>query len=333
MGYQESITKNFIGINDSTLREGEQFNGSEFSLPIQIKILRWLSLFGVDTVEVGNPIVPEIRSDLKSLVKIHGRPPLMAHIRNNEKDLRSAIETGVDGVHILCTVDPDRLKLMHTSLDKHTEDMATRVCHAKSEGLRVRVSVEHGLEERFFTDALKILKTADSLGVDRVQVADTRGVLFPWNIESLIHALRREIHTKIGVHFHNDLGHAVSNTLIAIASGANWADTTLCGFGERTGIPSLSALVVNLCLLIPELTDKYRLSTLTPAEQWMAKTVNSQVPHNLITSPTAFSHKAGIHISGIKKQGDATYEAIEPSLVGNQRVIVTGSRISGKNEK
>lgn len=332
MNHKELISHNFIGINDSTLREGEQYNGSVFSLDNQKQILKLLYEIGVDTVEVGNPIVPEISQDLKILTQIPNRPPLMAHIRNKDTDLLAAIDTNVDGVHLLCTADPTRLETMHLKLEDHLANMVQNVQRAQKENIVVRVSVEHGLERKFFTDALKILKVADSLGVDRVQVADTRGVLFPWEIEQIIQALRQEIQAPIGVHLHNDFGQAVANADYALAAGANWIDTTLLGVGERTGITPLSTLLVNLCAINPQLFEKYNLTVLTSAEQQMADILNMTIPHNLITSPTAFSHKAGIHINGLKKQGTATYEAIRPEIVGNERIIVTDSRISGKKQ-
>lgn len=332
--YQEAISRHFRGINDSTLREGEQYNGSVFSLADQQQILRWLHLVNVNTAEVGNPIVEEINRDLQILTKESERPPLMAHIRNLESDLAAALAlgSGLAGVHLLCTADPERLSLLGVSLEEHIEELAKNVRQAQTHGLVVRVSVEHGLEERFFPAALQILKVADSLGVDRVQVADTRGVLLPWDVTHLIGALRQEIRpeTEIGVHVHNDLGHATSNAVTALAAGANWVDTTLLGVGERTGITALSALLVNLRAIDPRLVESYSLSLLTSIEGQMAELLGLAVPHNLITSPTAFSHKAGIHLNGIRKQGAQIYEAFDPSVVGNQRVVVTDSRISGK---
>jgi len=326
------IHDHFTGINDSTLREGEQYNGSEFSLQDQQEILKLFHEIGVDTVEVGNPIVPEISQDLRVLTARADRPPLMAHIRNKESDLNAALDVRVDGVHLLCTADLSRLQTMYLTLEQHIAHMTQNVRRVQDEGLAVRVSVEHGLEERFFADALKILKTADLLGVDRVQVADTRGIMLPWEIENRVQILRREIQTQIGIHLHNDLGHAVSNALYALGAGANWVDTTLMGIGERTGITPLSSLLVNMNKVDPQLVEKYDLSVLTSAEQRMAEIVHMDVPHNLITSPTAFSHKAGIHVNGLKKQGTATYEAVSPELVGNERVIVTDSRISGRKQ-
>jgi homocitrate synthase len=155
-------------------------------------------------------------------------------------------------------------------------------------------------------------------------------VLLPWDVFDIVTTLRKEIKTNIGVHLHNDLGHATTNALFALQAGANWIDTTLLGIGERTGITPLSALLTNLYNLTPDLVEKYSLALLTQIEQSMAEILDTTTPFNLITSKTAFSHKAGIHINGIKKQGAGTYEAIDPEVIGNKRIVVTGSRISGK---
>lgn len=327
---KEVIGRNFLGINDSTLREGEQFNGSYFTLRDQVEVLGYLYEIGVDTAEVGNPVVTAIAKDLETLVSIENRPNLMAHIRNCERDLNAAIETGVDGVHILCTADQSRFSQMGTTLEDHIGEMSRNVSRAQEHGLIVRVSVEHGLEDQFFDDALRILKVADGLQVDRVQIADTRGVIMPWEVEEIVGKLRKNISVPIGVHLHNDLGHATGNAIQALAAGANWIDTTLLGIGERTGITPLSALLTNLHKIDPQITEEYCISCLTLAEQSMARILGIDVPMNLITSETAFSHKAGIHVKALQNQGVSTYESIEPDLIGNQRVIVTGSRISGR---
>jgi len=330
MRYKEDIKKNFRGINDSTLREGEQYSKANFSLKDQKKILGLLYDIRVDSAEVGNPIVPEIFNDLRKLSKMKKRPLLMAHIRNKKTDLEAAIKAGIDGVHILCASDSSRLKTMRTSLDKHIRDLIENIKLAKLNKIKIRVSVEHGIERRFLKSALKIIKVADSLKVDRVQLADTKGCLFPYEVSDIVKSFRKEIKAEIGVHFHNDLGHAVSNSLEAVARGANWIDTTLLGIGERTGISSLSFILVNLYKIDESFRRRYSLKSISKVERLVAKMVGMEVPHNLITSRNAFCHKAGIHINSIIKQGADTYEIINPEFVGNKRIIVSGSRISGK---
>ena len=104
---------------------------------------------------------------------------------------------------------------------------------------------------------------AESLGVDRIAVADTLGKTHGAGRSSgRIRALRTADRTDIEVHFHNDLGHAVSNALAALQAGANWVSTSLLGIGERTGITPLSSLLVNLYVLDPEIAPRATTSAL-----------------------------------------------------------------------
>lgn len=331
----ERITDHYKFINDSTLREGEQFNSAKFSIEEQEQILNWLWLIGVDMAEMGNPVNDRLKPDITTLAKLENRPKLMVHIRANLEDMKATEGIGVEGIHILCTVDPDQLARMRKTgitLEDHIAEMKQIVAMAKERNLETRVSVEHGLEPKFFGDALKVLKVADSLGVDRVQIADTRGIMLPHEVFNIVSTLRAEINTQIGVHLHNDLGLAEANLLAALEAGANGGDTTLLGIGERTGIVALSRALLLLFRINPQLAVKYNLEYLTAAENYMAEILDKQVPHNLATSATAFSHKAGLHGRKIERQGPQTYEAFPPELVGNERVIVTDSRISGRKQ-
>jgi homocitrate synthase len=331
MNPKEAIRTNFKGIIDSTLREGEQFNSAKFSREQQKEILRWLTLIGVDRVEVGNPAKDEVRKDIMALARIDERPKMLSHILNDRNHLKIALGTGVEGVNILTTVLPQRLGRWNTTLEEHMEIMGQNIVEAKDNGLEVRVSVEQGLEEGNFGDALRVLKAADEIGANRVGAAETRGVLMPWEIAEKIAILNSEIkNAEIEVHCHNDLGHATSNAILALEAGANWVDTTLLGIGERTGITPLSGLLANLYMIDPSVEERYSLEFVTPAEQYMAGVLGMDVPHNLISSPTAFSHKAGVHIREFVNGNGQAYEGLPPEVFGNKRIIVTGSRISGK---
>src|SRR3989338_6883257 len=106
------IFKNYKGIIDTTLREAAQYRYSSFSLPKQILIVKLLSKIGVDRIEVGNPVIGEVRKSIIKLVQIPQRPLIISHVRNRMQDLTLAIDSGIDGVNILCTVDAARLKAM-----------------------------------------------------------------------------------------------------------------------------------------------------------------------------------------------------------------------------
>jgi homocitrate synthase len=328
------ILKNFKGIIDSTLREGLQFSGSNFSLQEEKKIFSYLSKIGVDYIEVGNPVKKETQDMILELVqsKRQNSPKILAHIRNHDQDVIKALGSHIDGVNIICTVDSERLAAMNISATDYMARLRKNILVLKNNNLEVRVSVED-----FFNQpseiALEIFSLAEHLHVDRIGVADTLGKAIGWEIFEGIKKLRDTFHVDIEVHFHNDLGHSVSNSLIALQAGANWVDTSLLGIGERTGITALSSLLVNLYVISPKLTQKYKLRFLTMAENYVSRICRVETPLNLLTNKNnAFAHKAGIHLNALMKFGPQKYELFPPQLVGNRRKLILNSLVSGKTK-
>jgi homocitrate synthase len=328
---QEHILTNFKGVVDSTLREGLQFRHTAFSLEEQKQVLSYLHQVGVQRAEVGNPASPTQFDTIQSLVAEKERPLLIAHIRNTVSDLALALASGVEGINVLCTVDPERLACMGKTLDEYVSVLSEVISIAIKEGLEVKVGVEDFFGQNQ-ADGLRILQTADRLGVDRVSIADTLGTAFPWQVESQVRWLREQVVADILVHLHNDLGMAQSNAVVALLAGANYVDTTILGIGERTGITSLSTLLTSLYVLNKEqISNQYALSLLTVIDNWLARILEISIPFSAVTNTqTAFNHKAGIHIDAIKKHGPAKYEPFAPGVIGNQRVIETGTAISGR---
>lgn len=327
-----TIQQNFKGIVDSTLREGLQFSSANFSLAEQKKIFHFLSQIGVDYIEMGNPINQDIQRMIQEIAEEErlGQSKILAHIRNNERDLEKAIETALDGVNILCTVDEERLESFNMSLKSYTEILERNILLAKANNLEVRVSIED-FTNRPLKSALEIYRIAEHLLVNRIGIADTLGKAMNWEILEKISQLRHHISVDLEVHLHNDLGNAVSNSITALLAGANWIDTSLLGIGERTGITPLSSLLANLYIIDPTLTAKYNLSLLTEAENYVSELCQVQIPLNMITNTNnAFFHKAGIHLDALRKFGPHKYEAFPPQLIGNRRGIALNPLISGK---
>ena len=322
----------YKGIIDSTLREGQQYCLADFPQSNQRKIVQMLSQVGVERIEVGNPVVRKAAGNIERLVNIKNRPKLLCHIRNRMDDLKAAIESGVDGTNIICTVDKQRLDAMGCSLAQYLAKLREVILLAKEHDLEVRVSVED-----YFScdpgDAAQVYRLAESMGVDRIGVADTLGVAMGWEVEMKISQLRRRFSTDIEVHFHNDVGQANSNALIAIKSGANWVDTTLLGIGERSGITALSTFLAALYICDPEISKRYNLQHVTKAENALAGMIGKEVPFNLLTNrENGFAHKAGIHLNALVNFGPSTYEPMAPGVLGNVRRLIHGSEISGRTD-
>ncbi|MEW5901869.1 MAG: LeuA family protein [Acidobacteriota bacterium] len=332
MNEGRKIAANFRGIIDSTLREGAQFSQAKFSLQEQKKIFSYLEKIGLDYAEVGNPARAEIQRTITELVRTRkrGAVKILSHVRNHEDDVARAIEAGVDGVNILCTVDAERLQAMSLTFGEYLERLGRNIEAAKKIFLEVRVGVED-----FFNQpagrSLSAYALAESLGAERISAADTLGKTMGWDVAKRIRDLRGRFSSGIEVHFHNDLGHAVSNALAALKAGANWVSTTILGIGERTGITPLSSLLVNLYLIDARIAERYDLSLLTEAEAYVARLCRIKIPLHLMTSPTnGFAHKAGIHLDALMKFGPRKYELIPPHLIGNTRQIVLDPLISGR---
>ncbi len=329
------IVKNFKGIIDSTLREGLQFAKANFSLQEQIEIFNYLMKIGVDYVEVSNPVKREIREIVKELIGFKGQNPtkVIAHIRNRKEDIEKAIESGVDGVNILCTADPERIASLKITPDEYIRNLEENIILAKSHNLETRVSAEDFFHQPFEL-ILDIYELASSLNVERIGVPDTLGKALPWDVERKIRELRMRFKTDIEVHFHNDFGNSISNALSALKAGANWVDTSLLGIGERTGITPLSALLVNLYNIKKDIISKYNLKFITEAENYVAKVCNIEVPINLITNLfNGFAHKAGIHLNALINFGPNKYEPLPPNLIGNKRQLIIKSIVSGKTDE
>ena len=335
MNERTRIIQNFKGIIDTTLREGFQYKNANFSFKEKKKILSFLVRIGVDYIEVGNPAKKEIQDMIKGLTRIKKRSSIkiLSHIRNNEHDLQKALESNVDGVNILCTVDPERLSSMNLTLQQYMDCLKKNILFAKKNHLEVRIGVED-----FFSQPLNkcfiIYELAEKHGVERIGLADTLGKAMNWEVYKKIKGLRKCFKVDFEVHFHNDLGHAVSNALFALQAGANWVNTSLLGIGERTGITPLSSLLVNLYLLNLEIAKKYNLQYLTSAENFVSRICNIEMPLNLMTNrDNGFAHKAGIHLNAILNFGPHKYELFSPEIIGNKRKFIFDSLISGRTNE
>lgn len=329
-------TKDFSfyhGVIDSTLREGRQFRFANFTLSDQVLILKALAQIGVDRAEVGNPVAEPISSEIRTLVLERSRPPLLAHVRNRAEDLKAALASGVEGVNILCNIHPERLELMKLTLAEYLDSLRRHILMVKEARKEVRVSVEDYFRSPH-EEAWQVFALANKMRADRIGIADTLGIAMPWQVEQQIGELRRKFSIDIEVHFHNDLGQAVSNSLSAVRSGANWVDTTFLGIGERLGITALSTFLVSLYQLSFEHCQRYHLEHLTEAENLVARMVGKEVPINLPTNKeNSFSHKAGIHLHALINLGPSTYEPYPPEMIGNERHLVLNSPVSGKTRK
>ena len=317
---------------ESTLREGEQFEGGHFTLAEKLDIAAALDAFGVEYMELTTPLAsPQSEAVLRKVAKMKRRFRLLTHIRARMDEARLAADCGVDGVDIYIGTSAYMRQFSHgRSLQQIIETSCEIVAWLKARNIETRFSTEDTFRSNL-ADVFTVYRAMDLAGVDRVGVADTVGVADPLRTHSLISSLRQAVNCDIEFHGHDDSGCAVANAWCALQAGATHVDTTVLGIGERNGITSLGGLVARLYTVDPDLVRKYDLPLLREIEEMIADKVGIDVPFNSpITGRTAFHHKAGVHINAVL-QNPTSYEAIDPQEFGIGRNIDIAHRLVGWN--
>ena len=321
-----------FNVIESTLREGEQFEGCHFSLDDKLEIAAALDAFGVEYMELTTPLAsPQSEATLRAVAGMKRRFRLLTHIRARMDEARLAVDCGVDGVDIYIGTSAYMRQFSHgRSLQEIIDSSGEIVSWLKSQGIETRFSTEDTFRSNL-ADVFTVYRAMDLAGVDRVGVADTVGIADPLRTHSLISSLRQAVHCDIEFHGHDDSGCAVANAWCALQAGATHVDTTVLGIGERNGITALGGLVARIYTVDPQLVSKYDLPLLRDIEELVARRVGIDVPFNTpITGRTAFHHKAGVHTNAVL-QNPTSYEAIDPADFGIARNIDVAHRLVGWN--
>jgi homocitrate synthase len=317
---------------DSTLREGEQFRGTHFTIDDKREIAQLLDAFGVEYMELSTPVAsPQSADAIRTLADMPRNFRLLTHIRANMDDAKMAVDCGVDGVDVYIGTSAYMRQYSHgKSLEQVIEVGQTVVEYLKSHGMETRFSTEDTFRSNF-ADVMTVYRAMDLAGVHRVGVADTVGVADPLRTYNLISNLRDVVSCDIEFHGHNDSSCAVANAFCALQAGATHIDTTVLGVGERNGITAMGALIARLYTYDKSLVEKYDLKLLEEIERLVAKKLGIDVPFNTpITGEVAFHHKAGVHTKAVL-QNPTTYEAINPEDFGMTRIIDVAHRLVGRN--
>jgi homocitrate synthase len=320
-------------IIDSTLREGEQFARGNFTRADKLEIAKALDAFGVEFIEVTTPVAsPESRATAEMLVEAGLNAKIITHTRCHMDDARAALETGVAGLDLLFGTSSYLREFSHgKSIAQIIEAAREVIEYVRSHDVQVRFSAEDTFRSEE-ADLLAIYRAVDSMGVNRVGLADTVGVATPRQVFTLTREVRRVVGCDIEFHGHNDTGCAVANAFEFLEAGGTHVDTTILGIGERNGITPLGGFLARMFTLDPEgLMQKYRLEMLPELDKMIARMTGLPVPwNNYLTGEFAYNHKAGMHLKAIYLNPGA-YEAIPPEVFGVGRTLQIGSKITGKH--
>lgn len=325
-----------FNIIESTLREGEQFVGANFTSDQKLKIADALDDFGVEYLELTSPLAsPASRDDCERIAKRGLKSKILTHIRCHKEDAAIALDTGVGGLDVVIGTSSMLREFSHGKSIDEIIDLASEVLtsiRAQAPDIELRFSTEDSFrsEEK---DLMRVYLAVDKLGVvNRLGIADTVGVATPRRVFELISSLRRLTHADIEFHGHNDTGCAIANSFSALEAGATHIDTSVLGIGERNGITPLGGFVARMYVHNKAATKKkYKLKKLRKVDQLVAEIVGVAIPfNNYITGVTAFTHKAGIHSKAILNKPE-TYEILDPQDFGLTRYISIAHKLTGWN--
>jgi 2-isopropylmalate synthase len=333
-----------IQIYDTTLRDGSQGEGVNFSLQDKLLITRRLDELGVDFIEGGYPLSNpkdfEYFQEVRKLELRHAKIAAFGMTRRkgvNPADdtcMKALIESQAPVITIVGkTWDLHVTDVLNTSLEENLHMIADSVTFCKSKGREVFYDAEHFFDGfRHNPDyAMQTLRAAEEAGALVIILCDTNGGTLPDDIAAAVAKVRREIKTPLGIHCHNDCDVAVANTLAAIAQGATQVQGTINGIGERCGNVDLVSVIGNLALKRGyEVLRPGSLARLTDVSRYVYETANMNFRATQpFVGTSAFAHKGGMHAHGVART-TASYEHIDPASVGNERRVLI-SELSGQS--
>jgi 2-isopropylmalate synthase len=334
---------------DTTLRDGAQTTGVDFSLEDKRLIARTLDELGVDYIEGGYPGANVTDTELFSAdpglthatFTAFGMTKRAGRSVSNDPGFQATLQAKAGAVCLVAKAWDYHVRVaLGISNEENLEGVAQSVealARAKREPM---IDCEHFFDgwkgNRAY--ALSVATTAYKSGARWVVLCDTNGGTLPHEIGEIVAEVAKHVPgTHLGIHTHNDTDNAVANTLAAVRAGARQIQGTLNGLGERCGNANLVSIIPTL-LLKPEFADRFvtqvtpeRLARLTHASRLLDEILNRapsrQAPY---VGEAAFATKAGIHASAILKE-PATYEHVMPETVGNRRRVLVSDQAGKSN--
>ncbi|MGR3618042.1 MAG: citramalate synthase [Roseovarius sp.] len=343
------MTKTRLTLYDTTLRDGQQTQGVQFSTQEKTQIAEMLDTLGLDYIEGGWPganptdsaffdAAPQTRARMTAF----GMTKRAGRSAENDEVLAAVLNAGTKSV---CLVGKTHVFHVETALGitlkENLDNIARSIAHLVAQGREALFDAEHFFDG-YKADpayALSCLHAAHDAGARWIVLCDTNGGTLPAEIAEITRAVIADgiPGAHLGIHTHNDTETAVAGSLAAVEAGARQIQGTLNGLGERCGNANLTALIPTLLLKEPY-ASRYEtgitldaLKTLTRASRTLDDILN-RVPMRqaAYVGASAFAHKAGLHASAILKD-PSTYEHVDPELTGNARIIPMSNQAGQSN--
>lgn len=330
---------------DSTLRDGAQTQGVDFSVVDKRALSQALDRLGVDYIEGGwpgaNPTDDAFFAELPDLARARmvgfGMTRRPGRSAENDPGLAALMTSGVETVCLVGkTWDFHVDVALGIDPQENVDIIADSIAHAAGRKREAMFDAEHFFDGYKANPdyALRCIEAAYEAGARWVVLCDTNGGTLPAEIGRIVGEVARRIPgSHLGIHCHDDTGNAVAGTLAAVEAGARQVQGTLNGLGERCGNANLIPIIATLALKTDhavEITPD-QLKELTPVSRELDERLNRAPSRNAAyVGESAFAHKGGLHVSAVERD-PRTYEHIEPSLVGNRRHIVVSDQSGRSN--
>ena len=333
---------------DTTLRDGAQTNGVDFTLADKLAIASMLDELGIDYVEGGypgaNPTDTELFGEdrgLDATFTAFGMTRRPGRSASNDPGLASLLEAKSDAICFVAKSWDYHVKVaLETTEEENLASIRESVRAAKAKGREVLLDCEHFFDGYKANPkyALACAKAAYDEGARWVVLCDTNGGTLPDEIEKIVREVVKVIPGgHVGIHAHNDTEQAVANSFAAVRAGARQIQGTLNGLGERCGNANLVSIIPTLKLK-PEFAERFDIGVSEAALKKLAH-VSHALDERLNRAPnrhapyvgeSAFATKAGIHASAIMKD-PATYEHVAPETIGNRRKVLVSEQAGKSN--
>ncbi|MGE0108899.1 MAG: citramalate synthase [Bdellovibrionales bacterium] len=338
-------TNKRVFLYDTTLRDGAQTRGVDFSVKDKRQIAGWLDDFGLDYIECGwpgaNPTDSEFFANLPALENARaaafGMTARVGVAPAEDSGLNTVLDNAASCVCLVGKTWGFHVETaLRVSLEDNLELISSSVAHVVDQGKEALFDAEHFFDGYKANPeyALKCLRAAHEAGARWLVLCDTNGGTLPHEVDEIVSVVSKEFPKEVlGFHGHNDTGNAIACSLAAVRAGCRMVQGTLSGLGERCGNADLLALMPTLRYKMGYdigVSDA-KLCELGALGKKLDKLLDRQSDtHAPYVGDAAFAHKGGLHASAVARN-PALYEHLTPELVGNRREILMSNQAGQAN--
>ena len=304
---------------DLTLREGEQRPGVRYSVDQKISAARELDSLGVDYIQIGFPVADSRTAEVCDRTDLNASTTGIA--RSIPSDVMAAIEAGVDVVDLFAPTSDRQLDHI-LGIDRN--ELSERVIEAADVAHDHGVEVHFSAMDGFRTEPSALDDLFAAVDAELYTIADTVGSRTPAGVVEHLEALNIEL-SRIGAHFHDDLGVGTANALAAARTGVGKVDLSVAGLGERAGNAALEEFVAAAIVGDESIDVDVTEDELLPVTKNVLATLDEAVkPEKSLLGSEVFSHESGLHTAAMLDE-PSTFEPFDPAQFGGKRQLLFGN--------